>query len=494
MTIKKNEITTEQLSQLSRHICKTIGLEFPENRYKDLTRGIEEACSEFGFDNAHDCVDWLINTDFTKETWDKLAGYLTIGETYFFRDNAVFKLLKDKILHDLIYSRWHNEKYLRIWSAACCTGEEPYSIAMLIDQLLSSRKGWNISIIATDINEKFLNKAKKGLYTQWSFRNTPDDIRQKYFKKQVDNKYAIHPEIKRMVSFFYLNLAESGYPSFSNNTTEQDLICCRNVLMYFSNDIRERVVRGLASCLSQNGILIVSPGEADYAKKAGLSTFRSSETTVFCKSPLPKKTFSKNLSNTHQFKTPEYPKTNSLKETFLTEKKPIKKIDPPSKKKYTYEQALQEFNEGAYRKSIEIVTFMLEQDKENTIYMILLARSFANLKEYDIAISWCHKAIECNRLDPGCYYLMASILQEQGNIENAIKALNQALYLEPSLIMAYVAIGMIRRKQGRQKEFLKAIDNALYYLKNMAPEIIVPHSDDMTAGRLIKMLEPMFVK
>lgn len=494
MTMKQKQISQEQLSQLSRHICKTIGLEFPENRYKDLTRGIEEACSEFGFDHAYDCVEWLINNDFTKETWDKLAGYLTIGETYFFRDSAVFKLLKDKILHDLIYSRWHHEKYLRIWSAACCTGEEPYSIAMLIDQLLSSRKGWNISIIATDINEKFLNKAKKGLYTQWSFRNTPDDIRQKYFKIMDNNKYAIHPDIRRMVSFFYLNLAESGYPSFSNNTTELDVICCRNVLMYFSVDIRERVVRSLASCLSQNGILIVSPGEADYAKKAGLSTFRSSETTVFCKSPPPKKTFSTSLTNTHQLKTPVYPKTNAIRESSVTGKKPNKEMDPPNKNIYTYEQALKKFNEGAYRKSIEILTSMMEQDKKNSSYMILQARCFANLKEYDTAISWCNNAINCNRLDPAYYYLMASILQEQGNNENAIKALNQALYLEPSLIMAYVAIGMIRRKQGRQKDYLKAIDNALYYLKNMEPDIIVPHSDNMTAGRLIQMLETMFVK
>jgi chemotaxis protein methyltransferase CheR len=492
--MKTNEITSEQLSQLSSHICKTIGLEFPENRYKDLTRGIEEACGEFGFNNAYDCIDWLIHTDFTKETWDKLAGYLTIGETYFFRDSAVFMLLKDKILHDLIYSRWHKEKYLRIWSAACCTGEEPYSIAMLIDQILSSRKGWNISIIATDINEKFLNKAKKGQYTQWSFRNTPDDLRNKYFKNKEGNKYEIHPEIRRMVSFFYLNLAESGYPSYTNNTTELDLICCRNVLMYFSDDIRKRVVRSLASCLSQNGVLIVSPGEADYAKMAGLSTLRSSETTVFCKSSPPKQYFSTSQTNTYPLKIPVNTAKKSKNESFGIETKPIDKTAPSKKQQYTYEKALQHFNDGTYGKSIEILSFMLEQDNNNSKYMILLARCYANLKEYDTAISWCENAIHCNRLDPGYYYLMASILQEQGNIDNAIKSLNQALYLEPSLIMAYVAIGMIRRKQGRQKDFLKAIDNAMYYLQILEPNTIVPHSDDMTAGRLIKMLEPQFAK
>ena len=493
MTTKNKKISAEQLSQLSNHICKTIGLEFPENRYKDLTRGIEDACSEFGFNNAYDCIEWLINTDFNKETWDILAGYLTIGETYFFRDSGVFKFLKEKMLHDLIYSRWHTNKYLRIWSAACCTGEEPYSIAMLIDQLIPNRKGWNISIIATDINEKFLNKAKKGLYTQWSFRNTSEDMRKKYFTHNNSKKYALHPEIKRMVSFFYLNLAEAGYPSYSNNTTELDLICCRNVLMYFSETVREKVVRGLASSLAQNGVLIVSPGEADYAKMAGLSPFRSSETTVFCKIPPKQNTFVLNQTHSDAIKSSEQSKNTPEEET-LEATKAKKTSAPLNKPQFSYDQALQEFNNGAYNESIKILQCILDHDKHNPKYMLLTARCYANLKQYDTAITWCEQAIQNNRFEPGYYYLMASILQEQGTNDNAIKALNQALYLDPAFIMAYVAIGMIRRKQGRQQDFQKAINNALYYLKNMEPDTLVPYSDDMTAGRLMKMLEPMFSK
>jgi len=503
MSTPNNNISSAQLSQLSQHICKTIGLDFPENRYKDLTRGVEEACGEFGFSNANDCIEWLIHTEFNKETWDILAGYLTIGETYFFRDSSVFKFLKDKLLHDLIYSRWHNEKYLRIWCAACCTGEEPYSIAMLIDQLLPNRKGWNISIIATDINEKFLKKARSGIYTRWSFRNTSDDLLNKYFINKHENNYAIHPDIKRMVSFFYLNLAEKLYPSFSNNTTEQDLICCRNVLMYFSDAVRQKVVSRLASCLAQNGCLIVSPGEADYAKKAGLTPIRSSETTIFKKIPPHKQTnslhfqsdLSYNQTVTYQNKLPAQPEKTVELQSSLPEKQIIEPpIEPPKKQQLTYDQALQAFNQGAYNKSIEILESILDHDKNNGESKILMARSYANIKEYDTAKSWCEKAISSNSLEPGYYYLMASILQEQGDIERAIKALNQALYLEPSLIMAYVAIGMIRRKQGRQQDMQKAIDNAFYYLKKMEPENLVPYSDDMTAGRLIHMLESMFVK
>jgi chemotaxis protein methyltransferase CheR len=496
MTNTNKEISKEQLAKLSSHICKTIGLEFPENRYKDLTRGIEEACGEFGFSNANDCIEWLLHTDFNKDTWDILAGYLTIGETYFFRDSAVFKFLKDKLLHDLIYARWQSEKYLRIWSAACCTGEEPYSIAMLIDQLIPNRTGWNISIIATDINEKFLNKAKKGVYTQWSFRNTPEELRNKYFSNIHANQYSIHPKIKRMVSFSYLNLAESNYPSYSNNTNELDLICCRNVLMYFSEPIRKKVVNSLSSCLTQNGVLIISPGEADYAKKAGLLSFRSSETTVFRKEPPQKKSHTLNQTINFPIKATDPIKKIPEKTQLVPDTKPTQKqnIAPTNKQKNTYDQALQTFNKGAYNECIQLLSHMHETNKNNADNMILTARCYANLKQYETAKSWCEKAINLNRFDPGYYYLMASILQEQGEIENAIKALNQALYLEPSLIMAYVTIGMIRRKQGRKQDFQKAINNAMYYLKKMEPDDIVPLSDDNTAGRLIKILESMLVK
>jgi len=490
--LNTESIPKEQLAKLSKHICEKIGLEFPENKYKDLTRGISEACGEFGFNNANECTEWLIQSELSKQTWDTLAGYLTIGETYFFRDAGLFNFLKKTVLHDLIYSRWHSEKFLRIWSAACCTGEEPYSIAMLIHQLLPNRTGWNISIIGTDINDKFLSKAKKGVYTQWSFRSTSADMMQKYFKQTETNQFAINPEVKRMVSFFYLNLAEVRYPSYSNNTNELDLICCRNVLMYFSESVRKQVVSSLASCLSSNGWLIVSPGEADYAKKAGLTAVRSSDITVFRKiPPRPKQSTQKTASaQTQLFKQIQVKKStenNTTKEQ--SKAKSATSVKPQSE--LTYEHAMDAFTKGAYDKSMKILFDLIQKDPNNAPCMILLARCYGNLKQYDTARTWCEKALNIDSLNPGYYYLIASIHQEQGNNNQAIKSLNQVLYLEPSFIMAYVSLGMIRRKMGRLKDFAKCVDNALHYLKKMDSGDLVPHSDDMTAGRLMSMLTSM---
>ncbi|KPA12008.1 methylase of chemotaxis methyl-accepting protein [Candidatus Magnetomorum sp. HK-1] len=489
------------MSQVSDCLCKKMGLEFPENRYKDLMRGIEEASKDLGFDNAKDCIEWMINSELNKQTQDTLAKYLTIGETYFLRDSSLFKNLKDKIFHDLIYSRWHKEKYIRIWSAGCCTGEEPYSFAMLIDQILPHRTEWNISIIATDINENFLNKAKKGIYTKWSFRNTPQDIREKYFKKIGENQFSISPKIKKMVSFFHLNLASLNFPSFSKNITEMDLICCRNVLMYFSGTVRDQVVNKFSESLSPNGWLIVSPGEAEHARKAGLKPVRSTETTLFRKT----------VSKPHKInKYPNYehtkidstinentkivlprniPDKQNLQQQSTEQKEKIK--ENSNKAELKYDDAFKFFEKGNYDDSVHLLCALLEIEKNNSEYMALLARCYANLKQNDKASSWCKKAISLDAFNPKYYYLMATIQQEQGQIDLSIKALNQALYLEPSFIMAYMALGMIRRKQGRQKDSEKCMKNALYYLKNMGKNTIVPSSDGMTAGRLVDMLESM---
>ena len=180
-------------------------------------------------------MDWLLSSEPpSRNQIEILASYLTIGETYFFREKQTFEILEERILADLIKTRRQNERRLRIWSAGCCTGEEPYSIAMLLSKMLPDLKDWNISILATDINPRFLHKASEGVYSKWSFRDCPQGVKERYFRKAKEDRLEILPDIKKMVTFSYLNLVEDSYPSLSNCTNAMDVIFCRNVLMYFA--------------------------------------------------------------------------------------------------------------------------------------------------------------------------------------------------------------------------------------------------------------------
>lgn len=253
------------LSQLSEFVAARMGLRFPKERWRDLERGIRSAAPELGFEDTPPCIHWLLSAPLTKSQIEILAGHLTVGETYFFRDKKVFEILEQPILPEFLRLRQASEKRLRIWSAGCCTGEEPYSIAMLLDKLIPDLKDWNITILATDINPRFLQKASEGVYSEWSFRDVPLWIKERYFKRKKEGFFEIIPAIKQWVMFSYLNLAEDTYPSLSNNTHAMDMIFCRNVLMYFDTERAKKVIQNLFKSLVDDGWLIVSPSETSAA-------------------------------------------------------------------------------------------------------------------------------------------------------------------------------------------------------------------------------------
>src|SRR4030067_704497 len=257
-----NTISKQLLSQLSELITPLMGLYFPEARWSDLERGIVSASRELGFSDIDAFITWLRSTPLTKNHVEILANHLTVGETYFLRDKESFQVIENRILPELLRSRQESEKRLRIWSAGCSTGEEPYSIAILLSRIIPDLKDWNITITATDINLSSLKKASEGLYSEWSFRNVPSWIKESYFKRTGNGHYEIIPTIKKMVTFQYLNLAEDVYPSLLNNTNAMDMIFCRNVLMYFSKDTAQKAVNGFYKSLTDYGWLLIGPADA----------------------------------------------------------------------------------------------------------------------------------------------------------------------------------------------------------------------------------------
>src|SRR5579862_8050788 len=141
------KISEEELLRFSEFVAGTMGLHFPPSRWADLKRGIAAAAGDLGFADIGALPKWLMSAPLTKIQLDALASNLTIGETYFFREKRAFEILASHILPDLIRARQSGERRLRIWSAACCTGEEPYSIAILLSRVIPDWKDWNLTIL-----------------------------------------------------------------------------------------------------------------------------------------------------------------------------------------------------------------------------------------------------------------------------------------------------------------------------------------------------------
>jgi chemotaxis protein methyltransferase CheR len=275
-------ITDNLLAQFSGFVESLMGLSFPREKWPDLEKGLRAACEQFGGDQEETFVREFMAASLTKRQIEILAGCLTVGETYFFRENKALEVVKYLALAEMIRTRRGADRSIRIWSAGCASGEEPYTIAMLVQMLVPDLKEWNITILATDINPLFMEKAVKGVYTPWSFRDVPEQIINRFFIKKGD-RFEILPEIKKMVTFSYHNLMQDDYPSLLNNTNAMDLIFCRNVLMYFAPETIKSVAQRFRHCLTAGGRLIVSQTEINDVYFPGFEKVCHAGTIFFIK-------------------------------------------------------------------------------------------------------------------------------------------------------------------------------------------------------------------
>lgn len=217
------------------------------NSYKEaqMKRRIDSLIGKYGAEGYDEFVT-MMKKD--KNILDSFVTYLTINVSEFFRNADQWKLMDEKIIPGLIESFGHN---LKIWSAACSTGDEPYTIVMLMSKHIPLSQ---IHIIATDIDAMAIAKAKEGIYTERDIAGVPEEFRKRYFKKTED-KYQISEEIKSHVNFIKADLLRDTYP---NNCS---LIICRNVLIYFTDDAKDRIFKKFYDALDEKGIMFIGSTE-----------------------------------------------------------------------------------------------------------------------------------------------------------------------------------------------------------------------------------------
>lgn len=498
-----------QLSRLSAFIAARMGLRFPKERGRDLERGINAAARELGMPDGNSCIEWLLSSLPTRSQIEILASHLTVGETYFFRDKRLFKTLEESILSELIQLRRNSGRYLRIWSAGCSSGEEPYSIAILLSKMIPDIGDWGITILATDINMRFLQKAADGVYRHWSFRDIQPGIKEGFFNQKEDGHLEILSRIRQMVTFSYLNLVEDAYPSLVNNTSALDIIFCRNVLMYFVPELASKVASNLHRSLVDGGFLIVSPTESSIPIFSQFTTVRAHGTSLYKKEgqqragdfscrPLeePKISFKPAagfVQNRGAAAVPEHLDAQISSRP----QPPDAPLEPRMSKRGTQiqqdlqQEAIALYEGGCYPEAVEKTEKLLSQNPSHAKSLALLARIYANWGKLDKALEWCEKAITSEKLHAGHHYLMSNILQELGRTEDAIVSLNRTLYLDPKFILAYVALGNISRRSGKLKESVKHFENALSLLNFKRPEDILPESGGINAQRLAETIKTM---
>ncbi len=461
------------------------GLHYAPERRVELGRAVSIMAGELGFPDATACMRHFLATEPTRNQIEILASHLTIGETYFFREPQSFQALAQTVLPPLIATRRQTgAPYLRIWSAACSTGEEAYSVAMLLDGMIPDIADWNITILATDINPRSLRRAMEGRYGEWSFRGVDTAIRQKYFETQ-DGRQVIIPRIRRMVSFAYHNLADDLYPSVTSNTNGMDIIFCRNVLMYFSFDRARQVVGNLHNSLVEGGWLVASSVEGSTelfqpfvnAQLPGATFYRKAASAAAAPwvPPPPQATPALPVSPLPPPLVPHAPPT-------ATQPSATKGLDD------LLAQAQPLYQQGRYREAIALLMADPARLDGDGAALAMLARLHANEGRLEEAARWCQRALTIDRLTPERHYLLAMISQERGEMKQAAEALRRALFLDPGFVLAHFALARLALGDGRVAEARRHYRNTLELLRRHAPEDTLPESDGLTVGRLTEII------
>ncbi len=245
-----SEFSDEDFAEVRRILLDKLG--FDLGMYKDrcIRRRIAKRVRALGFADAGSYLEVLRRDD---DEVDALMTALTIHVSQFFRNPSTFDALETRILPELIQrSRDAGRREVRLWSVGCSSGEEPYSLALVIDRL--APRSVHVSILGTDLSPAILERARKAVYDPHRLTEVPEVLLEKYFKAQ-GRDYRIDPRIKAMVRFQIHNvLTAVEYP-------KADLILCRNVLIYFSRAEQEKILTGFADALPAGGVLVLGRAE-----------------------------------------------------------------------------------------------------------------------------------------------------------------------------------------------------------------------------------------
>ena len=479
-------LSHERLVQLQRFVSAHMGLHFAAERFEDLARGFGAAAAEFGFHEAESCAAWLLSAPLKRSQIEVLASHLTIGETYFFRDPECFTALEQEVLPRLIRGRAGRQKRLRLWSAACCSGEEAYSLAIVLTRVLPDVAEWEITLLATDINPRALRKAAAGVFGEWSFRGAAPGFRERYFRPRDEHTWEILPALRRLVTFSYLNLAHDAYPSLATNTNAMDLILCRNALMYFEPAGFRRAAGNLFRALADGGWLLVAASEVSQVNFPGFEAVHFPG-AIFYRKPVELVAAAAAMAAATAPLPPEleWAKTVSV----AAAPRVPAAAATPVRDRFAEARAL--FGEGRYAEAGGVLTELAAAGPVEARVLALWAHVCANEGRLAEARRLCEEALGREKLNASLHYLRASVLQEQGELLEAAASFQRALFLDPNFVLAHFALGNLARRLGRLPEARKNFANARQLLHRLPPGEVLPESDGITAGRLAEVIQSL---
>ncbi len=501
MTVTTPSRTTETVPLLgygdhlrfSALVQNRCGLHFPEKRRAEFERGVQRAFAASTCADLDEYYRLLQDPNSSVVHFERLVNALTVGETHFFRDAAQLDVLYGHVLPQIIERR-RSLRTLRVWSAGCASGEEPYSIAMLLRELLPDVNEWTITVLGTDVNTEALDRARKATYGNWAFREERAKLWQpRYFRRQ-EKRYELASEVKRMVTFAQLNLAEDCYPAYVTNTTYMDLILCRNVMMYFAEPTTRQIVERFYNALTDGGWLVVGHAEHSLITYRRFQVHNYPNAILYRRAdqpllprdwhwlPPPAKE-DKIASSVVPISVPRFPPTPV--DTQIDVQPPL---DLPQEELAEdgdpIERARDLLDYGRSEQARDLLLELAKSRPRDASICALLGQAYANLGHWQKAEYWCRQTVRLDKLALDAYYTLALVLQHQGQLDPAIVSMKKVVYIDRHNVLGHFGLADLYRSNNQLPQALKSLDNARRLLEGRAEDELLPGSGGVTAGSL----------
>ena len=398
--------------------------------------------------------------------WASLEAEITIGETFFFRYAEQFAALRETVLPDLVQRRAGSRR-LRIWSAGCSTGAEPYSIAILVREILGSEvDSWRVSIIGTDVSEAVLATAQNGRFGKWALRAVSAEDRARYFIEESANAWRLRPEFRAMVRFQRHNLLSLLDGDSPLHLAEFDLILCRNVLIYFHPEMIPRIAGALAGCLADGGWLLLGHAEGMFAVPGVLRPVAFPGAIAYRRAAQAWKSESPPEAIAPGRATPllEPPPPPTLLAADAS-----RPADPPTPERPPRS------GDRAPRPGSDAGRLLSE------------ALAHAQLGDPSRALSLCREALIKAPASPVLHFYEGLFCQLTGRADEAETAFRKALYLDKSFAMAHYWLGLVYVEAGKAVAGRRSIANAARIASALPPHAVIPEGAGLLASELAEM-------
>ncbi len=473
-------VPPSQWQQLAGHLARWTGLAFPSSRLSQFARGVAAASESAGAQSVAQYVAQLTAAKPEAETIALLAQHLTVGETYFFRDPPAIHALANHVLPRLQAT---TPRALRLWSAGCCTGEEVYTLAILLQRARLSGS----TVLGTDINPAFLARARLGVYGDWSFRGDPFALRRRWLSR-VTGGWAVSDALRTCVRFEADNLAGEGV-SRADTEPPQDLIVCRNVLMYLSPEALARTVARFRRRLVPGGWLLVSPGEASDTLYPGFEAEVIDGVRFYrrCADAAPNALAMQPVAGNAPVRSlveapaQAWPHAPAHAVAALATGAAIRPVTGPWAEPVADLAAA-----TATHKPSEALPAAVGPDPSADHRV--LARALADQGYWTQALQSCEAWVTAEPLSAVAPYVQALVLIEQADSLRASEALRRALYLDDRFIMAWLALARLARTEGDELAARRHLGTVRRLLDGLQADARVPEADGLAASQVAELV------